>query len=182
MTARRNEADAFYAAKIGPLTADERTVARQAYAGLLWSKQFYHYDVRTGSTATRRSRRRRQSASDGRNTDWTHLYNRDVISMPDKWEYPWFAAWDLAFHMLPFARIDPALRQGAAACCSCASGTCTRTGSCPRTSSAFGDVNPPVHAWAAWRVVQDRGAARARATRRSWRASSRSCCSTSRGG
>ena len=104
---------------------------------------------------SRRSRRRRPSAQRGRNRDWPHLYNRDVISMPDKWEYPWYAAWDLAFHMIPFARIDPDFAKEQLAAASCASGTCTRTGRCPRTSSRFGDVNPPVHAWAVLARLQD---------------------------
>ena len=81
---------------------------RQAFAGMLWSKQFYHYDVEP--LAARRPGRgpsRRRSACDGRNCEWTHLYNADVISMPDKWEYPWYAAWDLAFHCIPLALVDP---------------------------------------------------------------------------
>jgi hypothetical protein len=151
--ARRREADAFYAAKTGPLSSDEALAVRQAYAGLLWSKQFYHYDVRAwlegdpAHPAPPGSRRR------GRNVEWGHLYNRDVISMPDKWEYPWFAAWDLAFHMIPFARIDPHFAKEQLL-------LLTRewymhpNGQLPAYEFAFGDVNPPVHAWAAWRVYK----------------------------
>jgi hypothetical protein len=147
------EADAFYAAKIRARTPAEAAVARQAYAGLLWSKQFYHYDVRTwleGDPACPRPPRERQ---DGRNSHWPHVYNRDVLSMPDKWEYPWFAAWDLAFHMLPFARIDPQFAKEQLV-------LLTRewymhpNGQVPAYEWAFGDVNPPVHAWAAWRVYK----------------------------
>ena len=112
----------------------------------------------TGSRATRPARRRRRARKHGRNRELgVHLYNRDVISMPDNWEYPWYAAWDLAFHMLPFARGRSDLRQGAARSCCCASGTCTPTGRSRRTSSRFGDVNPPVHAWACWRVYKMTG-------------------------
>jgi hypothetical protein len=148
------EADAFYAARLPPeSTPEECAVARQAYAGLLWSKQFYAYDIRTwldgdpGQPPPPAQRRH------GRNWDWKHLYNRDVISMPDKWEYPWYAAWDLAFHMLPFARIDPDfakqqlilfLREW----------YMHPNGQLPAYEFAFSDVNPPVHAWAAWRVYK----------------------------
>ena len=91
-----------------------RNVMRQAFAGLLWTKQYYHYVVETGSTAIRRSLRRRRQRKSGRNHAWGHLYNADVISMPDKWEYPWYAAWDLAFHCVSLALVDPELCQGAA--------------------------------------------------------------------
>ena len=127
---------------------------RQAFAGLLWSKQFYHYDVarwlRGRSGATRRRRRERLH---GRNRDWKHLYNADVISMPDKWEYPWYAAWDLAFHCIPLALVDPdfakeqlmlMLREW----------YMHPNGQLPAYEWNFGDVNPPVHAWAAWRVYK----------------------------
>jgi hypothetical protein len=152
MAARRAEADAFYAAKTGALAPDERRVVRQAYAGLLWSQQFYHYDVKTWleGDPTAPSPPSRLS---GRNCEWRHLYNRDVISMPDKWEYPWYAAWDLAFHMIPFARIDPAFAKEQLI-------LLTRewymhpNGQLPAYEFSLGDVNPPVHAWAAWRVYK----------------------------
>ena len=146
------EADAFYAA--GPLRALEgeaAAVARQAYAGLVWSKQFYYYAVRDWQ----RGDPGRPAAPPGlaRNADWPHLFNRDVISMPDTWEYPWYAAWDLAFHMLPFARVDAdfakeqlvlLLREW----------YMHPNGQIPAYEWAFSDVNPPVHAWAAWRVYK----------------------------
>ena len=105
---RTSEAEEFYRSRIPPgASDDDRRISRQAYAGLLWTKQFYHYVVKEwlegdpGQPPPPASRRQ------GRNKDWGHLFNRDVISMPDKWEYPWYAAWDSAFHMIPMAEIDP---------------------------------------------------------------------------
>jgi hypothetical protein len=153
VAARRAEADAFYARKTCTLDPDERLIVRQAYAGLLWSQQFYHYDVRAwleGDPALPPPPASRRS---GRNADWRHLYNRDVISMPDKWEYPWYAAWDLAFHTVPLARIDPAFAKEQLV-------LLTRewymhpNGQFPAYEFGFDDVNPPVHAWAAWRVYK----------------------------
>lgn len=154
---RAREADEFYNARIPPqLSAEERLVSRQGYAGLLWSKQFYHYVVSNwldGDPGQPLPPRHRQC---GRNHDWRHLYNRDVLSMPDKWEYPWYAAWDLAFHMIPFARIDPDftkeqlvlfLREW----------YMHPDGQVPAYEWALGDVNPPVHAWACWRVYKMTG-------------------------
>ena len=159
--ARIAEADAFYDAISPPLATDaERHVLRQAYAGLLWTKQFYRYDVATWLAGDPSQPPPPESRRHGRNADWPHLYNRDVISMPDKWEYPWYAAWDLAFHMIPFARIDPDfakeqlvlfLREW----------YMHPNGQLPAYEFAFGDVNPPVHAWAAWRVYKMTAAARA---------------------
>jgi hypothetical protein len=153
-TARKKEADEFYESRIPKaLSADSRHVMRQAYSGMLWSKQFYHYDVYTwleGDPAGPEPPLERQH---GRNKDWTHLYNDDIISMPDKWEYPWYAAWDLAFHCIPLAIIDPdyakeqlilLLREW----------YMHPNGQLPAYEWAFGDVNPPVHAWAAWRVYK----------------------------
>src|SRR5262249_54484384 len=147
--ARRSEADAFYANRRNSgLTADELHIARQADAGLLWSKQFYSYVVEQwlegdpGQPPPPRSRR------GGRNFDWSHLYARDVISMPDKWEYPWFAAWDLAFHCVALARVDPHFAKSQLL-------LLTRdwymhaNGQFPAYEFALGDVNPPVFAWAA---------------------------------
>jgi hypothetical protein len=152
--ARRRDANAFYASLVPRnATAEERLVARQAYAGLLWSKQFYYYVVEQwlrGDPAQPPPPPQRWT---GRNEDWTHLYTRDVISMPDTWEYPWFAAWDLAFHMIPFATLDPQfakeqlvlfLREW----------YLHPNGQLPAYEFAFGDVNPPVHAWACWRVYK----------------------------
>ncbi len=151
---RQREADDFYAGLQAHLAdADARAVQRQALAGLIWSKQFFYYDVPQwlkgdpGQPPPPPERRR------GRNHDWTHLNNADVISMPDKWEYPWYAAWDLAFHMIPFALIDPEFAKAQLL-------LFTRewymhpNGQLPAYEWNFGDVNPPVHAWAAWRVFQ----------------------------
>ena len=151
---RTAEADEFYKnAMPESLPPEHRTVARQAYAGLLWSKQFFHYVVEDwldgdpGQPPPPASRKR------GRNAEWTHLFNRDIISMPDKWEYPWYAAWDLAFHMIAFGQIDPAfskeqlllfLREW----------YMHPSGAIPAYEFAFSDVNPPVHAWACWRVYK----------------------------
>ena len=126
-------------------------MARQAYAGLLWSKQFYHYAVRDWLAG--RPGPAAASAAATRNADWPHLFNRDVISMPDKWEYPWYAAWDLAFHMLPFARIDPEFAKEQLVLL-LREWYMHPNGQIPAYELAFGDVNPPVHAWAAWRVYK----------------------------
>jgi hypothetical protein len=152
--ARRAEADAFYAAHMPAGAAEgERHVMRQGYAGLLWTKQFYHYDVKAWLEGDPSQPPPPPGRRHGRNGDWTHLYNRDVVSMPDKWEYPWYAAWDLAFHMIPFAHIDPHfakeqlvlfLREW----------YMHPNGQIPAYEFAFGDVNPPVHAWACWRVYK----------------------------
>ncbi len=156
--ARRAEADAFYDAVLpAGLDAEGRRVSRQAYAGLLWSKQFYHYVVRDWLEGDPKQPTPPPSRRDGRNRDWTHLFNRDVLSMPDTWEYPWYAAWDLAFHMLPMAAIDPAfakrqlvlfLREW----------YMHPNGQLPAYEFALSDVNPPVHAGAAWRVYKMTGA------------------------
>ena len=157
-TQRETEANEFYDSAIPRgLTEAARNVVRQGYAGLLWSKQFYHYIVddwlQGDPLQPEPPRARRQ----GRNNEWRHLYARDVFSMPDKWEYPWFAAWDLAFHMIPYARIDGAFAKQQL-------GLFLRewymhpNGQIPAYEFAFGDVNPPVHAWAAWRVYKLTGA------------------------
>jgi hypothetical protein len=151
---RRREADEFYAAVHGSnLSEDERRVQRQAYAGLLWSKQFYHYSIDLWIDGDPGSPRPPESRRQGRNRDWAHLYNLDVLSMPDKWEYPWFAAWDLAFHMLPLASVDPewAKRQ---LVLMLREWYMHPNGQIPAYEWAFGDVNPPVHAWAALRVYK----------------------------
>jgi hypothetical protein len=154
---RQAEAEAFYAAlERGELSPQERAVVRQGYAGLLWSKQFYHYIVADWLEGDPTQPPPPASRRRGRNYDWVHLYNRDVISMPDKWEYPWYAAWDLAFHMIPFARLDPQfakeqlvlfLREW----------YMHPNGQIPAYEFAFSDVNPPVHAWSAWRVYKMTG-------------------------
>ena len=171
---RAREADAFYA-ELTPAGAsdDEALVLRQALAGMLWSKQFYHYDVeRWLDGDPRRTRRRPQARRSGRNHDWTHLNNRDVISMPDKWEYPWYAAWDLAFHCVALAHVDPEFAK-AQLVLLCREWYMHPNGQLPAYEWAFGDVNPPVHAWAALRVYE---IARRRATTTSSSGCSTSCC------
>jgi len=150
---RQREADEFYAQLTTPclLTEAKRNVQRQAFAGMLWTKQFYYFVIEewlNGDPNGPAPKRQR-----GRNHDWVHLYNDDVLSMPDKWEFPWFAAWDLAFHVIPLAMIDPdfAKRQLQ---------RLTRewymhpNGQLPAYEWDFSDGNPPLHAWAAWRVYK----------------------------
>jgi hypothetical protein len=151
---RLREADAFYAdLQCGMTDADARDVQRQAFAGMIWSKQFYDYDVRDWLKGDPAPPPPPAARCRGRNSDWTHLNNGDIISMPDKWEYPWYAAWDLAFHCIPFALIDPEFAKQQLV-------LLTRewymhpNGQLPAYEWAFSDVNPPVHAWAAWRVFQ----------------------------
>jgi len=151
---RIRDADDFYATVIpGDLTCDGRAVMRQAFAGLLWSKQFYHYVVRrwlNGDPAFPSPPATRQ---EGRNHEWTHLFNADVISMPDKWEYPWYAAWDLAFHCLPLALVDSEFAKQQLVLL-LREWYMHPNGQLPAYEWALGDVNPPVHAWAAWRVYK----------------------------
>ncbi|HEX4825121.1 MAG TPA: hypothetical protein VFV19_12515 [Candidatus Polarisedimenticolaceae bacterium] len=137
-------------------TPDERRVLRQAYAGLLWSKQFYHYVVAAWLDGDPGQPPPPPERLHGRNADWRHLYNRDVISMPDTWEYPWYAAWDLAFHMIPFARIDPQFAKEQLVLL-LREWYMHPNGQIPAYEFAFGDVNPPVHAWAAWRIYKMTG-------------------------
>jgi hypothetical protein len=151
---RHAEADEFYAElQRGIESADARNVQRQAFAGLIWSKQFYYLDVPEWLKGDRAQAPPPENRKNGRNSDWGHLNNADVISMPDKWEYPWYAAWDLAFHCIPFASIDPEFAKHQLL-------LLTRewymhpNGQLPAYEWAFGDVNPPVHAWASWRVFQ----------------------------
>jgi hypothetical protein len=173
LEARRWEADEFYAALIseGPQLAsllrgggtlppiasgEPARVARQAYAGLLWSKQFYHYVVKDWLAGDPDQPKPPDARAIGRNSEWGHVFNRDILSMPDKWEYPWYAAWDLAFHMIPFSRVDPhfakdqlnlLLREW----------YMHPNGQIPAYEWNFSDVNPPVHAWACWRVYKMTG-------------------------
>jgi hypothetical protein len=151
---RRREADDFYAELQADIEdADARLVQRQAFAGMIWSKQFYYYDIPEwlrGDPAQPPPPRERRH---GRNHDWEHLNNADIISMPDKWEYPWYAAWDLAFHCIPLAVIDPEFAKHQLV-------LLTRewymhpNGQLPAYEWNFSDVNPPVHAWATWRIFQ----------------------------
>lgn len=151
---RQQEADEFYQ-RICPfsLSEDLRNVQRQAFAGMLWNKQFYHYVVHdwlNGDSATPTPPAERKR---GRNHDWTHLYNDDVLSMPDKWEYPWFAAWDLAFHCIPLTMVDPEFAKQQLSVLM-REWYMHPNGQIPAYEWSFGDVNPPVHAWAALRVYQ----------------------------
>ncbi|KAK7474496.1 hypothetical protein BaRGS_00034250 [Batillaria attramentaria] len=156
MAARHEEADCFYQEIIGYKSMAEQLVARQAYAGLLWSKQFYHYVVQEWLAGDKNQPPPPSERLYGRNTSWLHLFNRDVISMPDKWEYPWYASWDLAFHMIPFANIDLHfakeqlqlfLREW----------YMHPNGQIPAYEFAFSDVNPPVHAYAVLKVYKASG-------------------------
>jgi len=151
---RQQEANEFYET-VTPqdLSADARNVMRQGFAGMLWSKQFYHYVVKDWLKGDPGNPPPPDERRQGRNREWDHLYNADAISMPDKWEYPWYAAWDLAFHCIPLALVDPdfakeqlllMLREW----------YMHPNGQIPAYEWAFGDVNPPVHAWAAWRVYK----------------------------
>ncbi|GJL79312.1 MAG: glucosidase [Nitrospinaceae bacterium] len=151
---RRGEADLFYAHLQNEISnPDARNVQRQAFAGLIWTKQFYHYDVPLWLKGDSSGPPPPESRRHGRNSDWKHLNNADIISMPDKWEYPWYAAWDLAFHCIPMALIDPDFAKSQLV-------LLTRewymhpNGQLPAYEWNFGDVNPPVHAWATWRVFQ----------------------------
>lgn len=151
---RQQEADEFYQRITPyPLSEDMRNVQRQAFAGMLWSKQFYHYIVEDWLKGDRNTPTPPAERQNGRNQEWFHLYNEDILSMPDKWEYPWFAAWDLAFHTIPLAMIDPDFAKYQL-------DVLTRewymhpNGQIPAYEWAFGDVNPPVHAWATWRIYK----------------------------
>jgi hypothetical protein len=154
---RIKEADEFYATRLSKsLAPDVQNTGRQCFAGLLWSKQFYHYVVEEWLEGDPDQPRPPDVRWKGRNRDWQHLFNRDVISMPDKWEYPWYAAWDLAFHMITFATIDAEfakeqliliLREW----------YMHPNGQLPAYEFEFSDVNPPVHAYTAWRVYKMTG-------------------------
>ena len=151
---RKDECDAFYKSIIPATATDEqRNVMRQSYAGLLWTKQFYYYSVKEWIEGDPTQPTPSDARKKQKNNEWSHLYNRDIISVPDKWEYPWYAAWDLAFHMLTFARIDQAfakqqlilmLREW----------YMHPNGQIPAYEFEFSNVNPPVHAWACWRVYE----------------------------
>ncbi len=152
--ARLREADEFYAAlQADNVNADARNVQRQAFAGMIWSKQFFYYDIGEWINGDPGQFPPPNERKHGRNAEWQHLNNADIISMPDKWEYPWYAAWDLAFHCIPLALVDAEFAKHQLT-------LLTRewymhpNGQLPAYEWAFGDVNPPVHAWATWRVFQ----------------------------
>jgi hypothetical protein len=152
--ARIAEADEFYTdLQAGTTDNDARLIQRQAYAGMIWTKQYYHYDVPLWLDGDPGQPAPPEWRHHGRNSDWRHVAESDIISMPDKWEYPWFAAWDLAFHCIPLAHLDPEFAKQQLV-------LLTRewymhpNGQLPAYEWNFGDVNPPVHAWATWRVYQ----------------------------
>jgi hypothetical protein len=154
LSERQGEADAFYADLQKDMgSADERTVQRQAFAGMIWNKQFYHLDNYRWLKGDPAQPPPPPGRKHGRNSEWKTLNNADILSLPDKWEYPWYASWDLAFHCIPFALIDAEFAKHQLV-------LLTRewymrpNGQIPAYEWAFSDVNPPVHGWAAWRVYQ----------------------------
>lgn len=151
---RAEETDAFYE-EINPFQADveARRIQRQAFAGLLWSKQFYHYNVSRWLNGDPLQPPPPPERRNGRNHDWIHFDSAEVMSMPDKWEYPWFAAWDLAFHTVAFALIDPHFAKSQLVLLA-REWFMHPNGQLPAYEWAFDDVNPPVHAWAALRIYQ----------------------------
>ena len=153
-TQRRAEADEFYAAlQAGIADADARLVQRQAFAGLIWSKQFFTFDVRRWLDGDPTQPPPPPERKGGRNADWQHLSQADIVSMPDKWEYPWYASWDLCFQAVTFAAVDPAFARNQVQLL--LSERCLHpSGQIPAYEWNFGDANPPVHAWAAWHVYQ----------------------------
>jgi Glycosyl hydrolase family 63 C-terminal domain len=151
---RKAEADEFYARVIPEsLSEDGRSVMRQSLAGMLWSKQYYHYVVKRWLEGDPGEPPPPPERLNGRNHEWKHLFNADVISMPDKWEYPWYAAWDLAFHMVPLALVDSDFAKDQLTLM-LREWYMHPNGQLPAYEWALGDVNPPVHAWAAWRVYK----------------------------
>lgn len=151
---RIQEADEFYGDLQKDITSeDERNVQRQALGGMIWTKQFFYYDIPEWLEGDAGQIKPPAERYRGRNSEWMHLNNADIISMPDKWEYPWYAAWDLAFHCIPLAMIDPEFAKEQLV-------LMTRewymhpNGQIPAYEWNFSDVNPPVHAWATWRVFQ----------------------------
>ena len=148
------ETDAYYDDVMsGWAEESEKAIARQGFAGLFWTKQFYFYSVRDWLRGDPGKPTPSDQRRHGRNAEWAHLYNRDVISMPDKWEYPWYAAWDLAFHMVPFAKVDIEFAKSQLLLL-LREWYMHPNGQIPAYEFQFSDCNPPVHAWAAWQVYQ----------------------------
>jgi len=163
---RIREADEFYERRVcHGMSDDAKLVQRQAFAGLLWGKQSYHYDVRTWLTGDPGQPVPSPERLNGRNHQWTHLYTADVISMPDKWEYPWFASWDLAFHCVAMATIDPDFAKSQLILL-LREWYMHPNGQIPAYEWNFSDANPPVHAWAAWRVYKIEGRIRGKTDRK----------------
>ncbi len=151
---RQQEADQFYQQVCSStISADQRNIQRQAFAGMLWSKQYYHYVIQDWLDGDPGQPSPPSERKSGRNREWAHLFSEDILSMPDKWEYPWFAAWDLAFHLIPLVMVDPDFAKHQL-------DRITRewymqpNGQLPAYEWAFSDVNPPVQAWAALRIYQ----------------------------
>ena len=152
--AAKNNADAFYADLQKDITNDdEKNVQRQAFAGMLWSKQYFDYNVDKWLNGDPSQPSPPPQRKTGRNSAWKHLNNADIISMPDKWEYPWYAAWDLAFHCIPFAMIDAEFAKQQLLLLT-KEWYMHPNGQLPAYEWAFGDVNPPVHAWSTFRVFK----------------------------
>jgi hypothetical protein len=150
----KNETNAYYAELQKDIhSEEEKMIQRQALAGMLWSKQFYYYDLDVWMRGDSHEPPPPYERRRGRNREWDHLHNADIISMPDKWEYPWYAAWDLAFHAVPLAMIDPEFAKNQLLLLT-KEWYMHPNGQLPAYEWAFGDVNPPVHAWAAWRVYR----------------------------
>jgi hypothetical protein len=151
---RAKEADEYYEGLQKNIkTDDEKLVQRQAFAGMLWSKQFYYYDVEQWLDGDPAQPAPPQKRKNGRNREWEHLNNSDIISMPDKWEYPWYAAWDLAFHCIPYAVIDASFAKKQLLLLT-KEWYMHPNGQLPAYEWDFSNVNPPVHAWATWRVYK----------------------------
>jgi hypothetical protein len=147
------EADEFYSFCPSILSQDAQRVQRQAFAGLLWSKQYYHFVINDWLKGDPTQPTPPRERLKGRNSQWIHLFNEDIISMPDTWEYPWYAAWDLSFHMISMALVDPDFAKSQLKLF-LREWYMHPNGQIPAYEWALGDVNPPVHAWACWRVFQ----------------------------
>ncbi len=151
---RRADTDAFYAVVQAPIADEElRLIQRQAFAGMLWSKQFYYYDVHDWLNGDPAGPRPPEVRKSGRNADWMHLRATHVISMPDAWEYPWFASWDLALHTVVFAEFDPDFAKDQLLLLTRES-YLHPNAALPAYEWSFSDANPPLHAWATWRVFE----------------------------
>ncbi|MBX3732272.1 MAG: glucosidase [Verrucomicrobiae bacterium] len=154
LLARIAECNEFYKEVLPDLiNTEDAMICRQGYAGLLWTKQYYEFIVHDWIHGHSDEPSRHESRLHGRNHDWGHFFARDVLSMPDKWEYPWFAAWDTAFHMVPFVRIDPDFAKSQLLLL-LREWYMHPNGQLPAYEWNFSDVNPPVHAWAVWRVYK----------------------------
>jgi len=151
---RKTEADEFYSAISNGINNEElKNIKRQAYAGMLWSKQFYYYNIKEWLNGDPNEPPPPEARKKGRNSDWIQLNNFDIISMPDKWEYPWYASWDIAFHCIPLAQIDPEFAKNQLKLLT-KEWYMHPNGQFPAYEWNFNDVNPPVHAWAAWRIYE----------------------------